>query len=285
MGPLDRPGPDAAVLHALEERGLVFELMTHPDLLRAAATSLEGFDGLGISSWSTPDGHAPTPVTSAPCGSTASTLAELGANVACKLSGLAMPFRSMGADALAPWLEYAIEAFGVDRCMFASNFPVDSMYGTFDELYATFSTVTPDSTTSREKLFAANASASSAADHFALKVWRTTGPGSTAQGPETSSERKRLHPSGHHHRPRSRLDGQPPAAGAHDWVHLRVCQSCGHVGCCDNSPRRHATAHFHGSDHPVIRSYEPDSRGLVLALRGRARLRARGQAPCALRHP
>ena len=47
------------------------------------------------------------------------------------------------------------------------------------------------------------------------------------------------------------------AAGAHDWVHLRVCQSCGHVGCCDNSPRRHATAHFHGSDHPVIRSYEP----------------------------
>ena len=38
-------------------------------------------------------------------------------------------------DAFAPWLEYAIEAFGVDRCMFASNFPVDSMYGTFDELY------------------------------------------------------------------------------------------------------------------------------------------------------
>jgi hypothetical protein len=42
-----------------------------------------------------------------------------------------------------------------------------------------------------------------------------------------------------------------------DWVHLRVCQECGHVGCCDQSPGRHATGHFLGSAHPVIRSYEP----------------------------
>ncbi|MBW8750523.1 MAG: cation:proton antiporter [Propionibacteriales bacterium] len=41
------------------------------------------------------------------------------------------------------------------------------------------------------------------------------------------------------------------------WVHLRLCLSCGHVGCCDSSPRRHATAHYHASDHPVIRSAEP----------------------------
>ena len=41
------------------------------------------------------------------------------------------------------------------------------------------------------------------------------------------------------------------------WVHLRVCQQCGEVGCCDNSPSRHATAHFHATEHPVIRSYEP----------------------------
>ena len=47
------------------------------------------------------------------------------------------------------------------------------------------------------------------------------------------------------------------AAGHHDWVHLRVCQECGHVGCCDSSPRRHATAHFRASGHPIIRSYEP----------------------------
>jgi hypothetical protein len=47
------------------------------------------------------------------------------------------------------------------------------------------------------------------------------------------------------------------AAGRHDWVHLRVCQSCARVGCCDNSPGRHATAHFHAVHHPIIRSYEP----------------------------
>lgn len=41
------------------------------------------------------------------------------------------------------------------------------------------------------------------------------------------------------------------------WVHLRVCQSCGHVGCCDSSPGRHATAHHHETGHPVVRSFEP----------------------------
>ena len=47
------------------------------------------------------------------------------------------------------------------------------------------------------------------------------------------------------------------AQGRRDWVHLRICQECGHVGCCDNSPGRHATAHFRLAGHPVIRSYEP----------------------------
>ena len=51
------------------------------------------------------------------------------------------------------------------------------------------------------------------------------------------------------------------AAGRRDWVHLRVCQQCGHVGCCDNSPGRHATAHFHASGHPIIRSFEPGEFG------------------------
>ncbi len=41
------------------------------------------------------------------------------------------------------------------------------------------------------------------------------------------------------------------------WVHLRLCLDCGHVGCCDNSPRRHATAHYAASRHPVIASTEP----------------------------
>ena len=41
------------------------------------------------------------------------------------------------------------------------------------------------------------------------------------------------------------------------WVHLRLCMSCGHVGCCDSSPHKHATAHFHSSGHPIIRTFEP----------------------------
>jgi hypothetical protein len=42
------------------------------------------------------------------------------------------------------------------------------------------------------------------------------------------------------------------------WVQLRLCMTCGHVGCCDSSPHRHATGHWQAHrDHPVVRSYEP----------------------------
>jgi hypothetical protein len=40
------------------------------------------------------------------------------------------------------------------------------------------------------------------------------------------------------------------------WLHLRICLECGHVGCCDDSPSRHATAHAHRTGHPIIRSLE-----------------------------
>ncbi|MGA7703969.1 MAG: UBP-type zinc finger domain-containing protein [Solirubrobacteraceae bacterium] len=41
------------------------------------------------------------------------------------------------------------------------------------------------------------------------------------------------------------------------WLHLRICLECGHVGCCDSSPNRHASAHANASDHPIIHSLEP----------------------------
>jgi hypothetical protein len=41
------------------------------------------------------------------------------------------------------------------------------------------------------------------------------------------------------------------------WVHLRMCQSCGHIGCCDSSPNRHATKHAGATGHPIVRSAEP----------------------------
>ena len=59
-------------------------------------------------------------------------------------------------------------------------------------------------------------------------------------------------------------DVQPGAAGCEEclamgdtWVHLRQCLSCGHVGCCDSSKNRHATAHFRGTHHPLIKSFQP----------------------------
>lgn len=40
------------------------------------------------------------------------------------------------------------------------------------------------------------------------------------------------------------------------WVHLRLCRACGRVGCCDQSPGRHATEHFHAAGHPIVQSFE-----------------------------
>ncbi len=41
------------------------------------------------------------------------------------------------------------------------------------------------------------------------------------------------------------------------WVHLRVCMICGYVGCCDSSKNKHASAHFHKTNHAIVRSLEP----------------------------
>ncbi len=47
-----------------------------------------------------------------------------------------------------------------------------------------------------------------------------------------------------------------------EWVHLRLCMTCGHVGCCDDSINRHARAHFRHDSHPIVRSFEPGERWL-----------------------
>jgi hypothetical protein len=44
------------------------------------------------------------------------------------------------------------------------------------------------------------------------------------------------------------------------WVHLRLCMTCGHVGCCDSSPNRHASKHAAADQHPIVRSLEPGER-------------------------
>ncbi len=59
----------------------------------------------------------------------------------------------------------------------------------------------------------------------------------------------------------------PSANGCEDcmktgdpWIGLRLCLTCGHVGCCDDSNNTHATTHFHATQHPLIRSLEPGDR-------------------------
>ena len=46
-------------------------------------------------------------------------------------------------------------------------------------------------------------------------------------------------------------------ASGDTWVHLRLCLSCGHVGCCDSSKNKHATQHFQSASHPIVQSFQP----------------------------
>lgn len=158
MGAFDGPLPAGDVLRALQERGLLFELMTQADQLQVAAKGLAGFDELVVVVEHTGWPRSSSDEEFALWKAGIDALAALGDNVVCKLSGLAMPLRSISVAAFRPWLEHAIEAFGAGRCMFASNFPVDGMHGTFDELYATFDAVTAGlDEESRDALFATNA--------------------------------------------------------------------------------------------------------------------------------
>jgi len=158
MGVFDGPLPAAEVLSGLRERSLVFELMAHPDQLRAAADGLSRAGDLSVvvehAGWPRSD----TPEEWELWSDGMAALADLGDNVVCKLSGLAMPLGSMSVDAFRPWVERSLELFGTDRCMFASNFPVDGLHGTLDQLFTAYLELTAALTAEdRDKLFATNA--------------------------------------------------------------------------------------------------------------------------------
>jgi L-fuconolactonase len=157
MGGAD-PVPSSDVLRALQERNLVFDFMGHTEDLEAAAAALADWGDLTVvvehTGWPRSSSEHEYRLWKAGI----AALAAVGTNVVCKLSGLAMPLGSMDPEVFKPWIAHCLEVFGVDRCMFASNFPVDGMHGTFDDLYSTYDALTADlDSDSRDKLFAANA--------------------------------------------------------------------------------------------------------------------------------
>jgi L-fuconolactonase len=158
MGAGGGPLPPAEVLAALQDRGLLFELMAHPPQLQEAAAGLAPFDGLQVVVEHTGWPRSTEPEERALWEAGIDALAGLGDHVVCKLSGLAMPLGSMQPEAFAPWLEQAIEVFGPQRCLFASNFPVDGLHGTLDELFTAYATVTAGlDAAARDQLWAGTA--------------------------------------------------------------------------------------------------------------------------------
>ena len=142
MSPKAPPVPDDEVLRALAERDLVFELMAHPPQLAEAAARLADHTDLVVvvehTGWPRSSSEEERELWAAGI----DALAAAGPHVHCKLSGLAMPLGAMSADAFRPWIEHAIAAFGTSRCLFASNFPVDGLHGSLDQLWSAYAEVT-----------------------------------------------------------------------------------------------------------------------------------------------
>jgi predicted TIM-barrel fold metal-dependent hydrolase len=158
MGVNQGPLPAPEVLRALQERGLLFELMARTDELGAAAVGLTGYDELTVVVEHVGWPRSNTAEEFAAWTTGLQALAAVRGNVVCKLSGLAMPLGSMEVEAYRPWIDHALEVFGIDRCLFASNFPVDGNHGTLDQLWSTYAELVDDlDAEAADKLFATNA--------------------------------------------------------------------------------------------------------------------------------
>lgn len=153
-------GPAQAdeVMRVLADRGCVYDLVAHHETMATAASLAERHPGVPFvlehAGWpQRPDD--PTDVAAWRAGIDALASVE---TVACKISGLAMSLHSFDLDSQRPFVEHCLEAFGPDRCLFASNFPVDALYGTFAEMLTLYTSLTEhlDAPT-RAQLFAGNA--------------------------------------------------------------------------------------------------------------------------------
>lgn len=147
----------ARLVRALADGGHVFDLTAHPHEVSAYLRLLEATPELVVAVE-----HAGWPE-SADADAMREWRRGLDAlaarpNTVLKISGLAMTLHSVSHPVQRPWIEGCLAAFGPERCMFASNFPVDGLFGSFDELYDTYRTVAgelPDA--AQEELFSGTA--------------------------------------------------------------------------------------------------------------------------------
>jgi len=160
MSPRGPVVPADDVLTGVAERGLLFELMARTDGLVDAAERLERHPDLTVVVEHTGWPRSADADEFAAWSAGIDALAAVGERVHCKLSGLAMPLGAMSATAFRPWVEHAIGAFGVARCCFGSNFPVDGLHGALDALWSAYAEVTSGlDAADIDALFATNAEA------------------------------------------------------------------------------------------------------------------------------
>lgn len=145
------------LMRALAAEGLVFDAVVHPDDVAGYRRLLDEVPDLVVAVE-----HAGWPRSADPghFQDWRRGMEQLAARPAtyCKISGLAMTLHSVALDAQRPWIEACLAAFGPRRSMFASNFPVDSMFGSFAELYGTYQAIAGElPTEERQALFAGTA--------------------------------------------------------------------------------------------------------------------------------
>lgn len=150
-------GTTRKLFQLLAENDWIFDLVTHPadipSYLPAIDNSPDTTFVLEHAGW--PDGTEPEQFRQ-----WREAITRLAAfeNIDCKISGLGMALGTSDPERLRPWVETCLELFGVDRCFFGSNFPVDSVAGTYADLVSAYREITaPLSSEDRHKLFAANA--------------------------------------------------------------------------------------------------------------------------------
>jgi predicted TIM-barrel fold metal-dependent hydrolase len=141
----------------MQRRGLIYDAVAHEDSLPAAAATAERFGDMTFvlehAGW-------PTAGTTEVFDQWRAGIKQFAAapNTVAKISGLAMPLGSFEPEKVRPWVEAIIDAFGTDRCMFASNFPVDWLFTEYDTLLAAYREMTSGfSDAERRGMFVENA--------------------------------------------------------------------------------------------------------------------------------